>query len=936
MYKIKDIELKNFIGLKKILNDENIFKLSLSDDLNKEIIMIFGENGLGKTTLLENLTPYSNMLSREARDSIMYPAHKKITFIEDGSNDEYRFEIYWNTDKDTKGYIFINDKLLENTSKGNISEYNFQIDKLFGDFSKFKNSLFLQQGVLDIVKAKPSERVKIINAFMSELGIYSDIKDNVVKKIDILKSKLESNKEAIEELKSFENRYIDLCNFEENFNHQIFEEEKIKLIEIEKKYLEEHNRLSIKENITSEILKCDNELLQFKNSDLEKQLSDIDIGISELESKLIKLKKTDVLHNEIISLNSSKSKLEQNISLLKLISPENSFKTVSEVLSLKEDFYVKLGDLELDLSKLNTEKENILSFLNLSDLKTKTIEDLVNIKSQLSAFEESKPDKPDFNLEEIVSKLNIIESEGKELRKSSDDFNEANSKLSKILKQLKNIKAAEEKLVIDNDNYNELIKNEERLVEINHILENTNEKHECNSCGQSVDFNILNNKKNELLINISKFNKEELFISKSKLEENNISLIKLERESELLEEKISLINCDFNKELALKKEEYVHFNSIKNSLVAYEEYNLKVSPLREKIKALSENISKLDEKIVKPKFSLQEISKLLSDCTDKINLFKKELDVIDSDFKYFEQCEIKNEKTAADLILYKSNELRSFITKLEILNEEYKQSSSFEKEMSRLKEKKNFLNEQNSKHKSILLKQIDLQEQIREYKDVSEISVKAIKDDYLSLKKIIEEKNVKLIEYKKDLELVNLKLEEYKKIKSDTEDLSNEIYLLSKIKNYSDRIKKASISEFFSNISSFINQIISSEKGTLSGMKLSISQTNNARSFNILVDNNGEVVKDISLLSGAEQGTVARAIYFALAQFSNFGIIWLDECDGMLSDTNKEVFIQMLEKMKDMIGLNQIFLISHNKNLIYKTDLVIDLNDIAEKHLQAT
>lgn len=926
MFKIKNIELKNFIGLRKINDKEGVFRLSIEDDMNKEIIMIFGENGLGKTTLLENLTPYSNMLSRDVKDSVDFPAHKKITFVEDGSRTEYRFEIHWESSTQTKGFIYVDNEILGATAKGNITEYNFEVEKMFGDFSKFKNSLFLQQGVLDIVKAKPSERVKIINAFMSELDIYNEIKENAVSKIEILKSKMEDYKEKVEELKTFENRYVDLKKFEEEFDYEEFEKEKIHLLDIEKDYLEISNKFSVKENLEKELVKTEEALNNFKNIDLEKQISEVDTAIARVEDELKNKESAEKLHSTLLGINNKRNEKTNILRELAYLSPESTNSTLERIKTENIGREAAIKGLEKEEEYLRKMRESIQNHITMSKILNEMKTERSGLKEELLRLKEEEVEKPEAELENVYLKLGEIETEGKSLRKSKDEKDNLTLQIENINKKMGLIHGEEKKLLEDVEKYQKVTIEQQELSELRTIVVNTDEEHKCQSCGQNVDIEIIKKKIDDLEESISKIDKDVLLDSKNKLEFNQKEIIKLERERELKTDALKELNKDYGKLLEETRSEYIRTNAIKEKIIAYNKHFERITPLKDKIQDLDRKIVETESRLEKPELGLEGVDSKLASNKAESEKTHRELARLREDEKILSRCEVEGNKNVADVIV----DAKEAVSKLEM--EEAKAKAEYEvvsaglKEAKNLSEKRNFLNEENAKYKNTLLKSIELKDGLREFVHITKEKVDETKRLYATVKDTIEKKNIRLVEYKKDLELVNIKLDEYKKIKADSQNTENELYLLGKIKNYSDRIKKASISEFFNSISAFINKIISSEKGTLSDMKLRISQKNNAKSFDILVDNGGVDVKDISLLSGAEQGTVARAIYFALAQFSNFGIIWLDECDGMLSETNKEVFIEMLIKMKEMIGLNQIFLISHNKNLIYKTDLVIDLN----------
>jgi DNA repair exonuclease SbcCD ATPase subunit len=476
------------------------------------------------------------------------------------------------------------------------------------------------------------------------------------------------------------------------------------------------------------------------------------------------------------------------------------------------------------------------------------------------------------------------------------------------------------------EKYKRIEEIEKQIADNNHILGNTNNDCVCKSCGQMVDIEVLKNTNKTLTEELVELDKQNTKKQKELSEINQVKLIQQEKERELLKTKINSIKL-------LEEDKYSELNALfktqeetQQKILTYMTYVEKTTPLVLKLSELRKNIKNLEEGLLKPTNDIDTIEEKIKINVTKIEKANEDNNNLVNELKFISDYQIAEETKLVDILMNNEKTLSDITKTIETLTNKITKVNELQKEKEKILTKKEHLNNELAKYKNYFIRELELKEKIKEFDGITMEQLEEVKTNYQILKKHIENETIKIVEYKKDLELINLKLDEYNKTKEKMEELEDKLFIYTKIKNYSDRIKKASISEFFNSISDFINKIISSEKGTMSNMKLKISQKNNAKTFDILVENGDVEVKDISLLSGAEQGTVARAIYFALAQFSNFGIVWLDECDGMLSDTNKEVFLEMLIKMKELIGLNQIFLISHNQNLIYKTDLLIDLN----------
>jgi len=1253
MYIIEQIELKNFIGLSKVSNEEDIYKLDLSQDIEKTFFLLYGENGQGKTTLLESLTPYSNMISRDIKESIIFPAYKKIIFLDKTRDFRLRLEIQYKSETETKGYIYENDNkepTIE-TSKGNITEYNSEINRIFGDFNKFKNSLFLQQGVLEIVRATPTERIKIINNFISDLDIYKTIKEKAKAKAEEKKSQAIVLEEQVNELKTYENKYIQLQEYEKKYKDtDIAKEEeglkvkktnlekgikqleykdfllkdqekllsKIKLIK-DSNFLEKHktiveevkklekvlkeitNENSIEEligkkndieainNLVSYIENNKNEVSNFDNLlflKIEKKLrnlaerktfiNNIIHVMNEIEEYTSKLKeiisdekskrdKIFILEKEIKTLNkeiadkkdtkniveelefylekmeklkSEKEKKEYNLRQLiilkedteelekKLALPkyiklmENHNLMTSEIRSLEDALKTELGtkteqELEDSFNTNNTIIQHLQKYNNnifrettVSFLKTdkSVIENKITAYKdslvQLELFKEKKNRLAILLEQKDNVKKNIIKVE---MEVKEEDLNQLKNSVNQLRNQFEiNKKLEEELITITADveglkaslpiiSIDALSTLSEELTqykrELNHkisiqdLLKGKGKKIVCDCCTTELTKEKLEQK----LLLLSEYNIENLKILEKKHEKLIETEKQYEREVTILEQKEKLLKekqeylrkfhiseIDFIKTQELleqtEKEYYIQILNKKsieqlNTLIAsikeleddikllssaniseeklneelYKYQTLKEVDINllnlikddnetvekcvelylnkqeikkqklENIKKLNNNLNKLkmelnfhnsikeekeylkknlsrlyqDKKnlqineertLEKIEFDLEHIKstisqkKVIISLEKKVESFKKDLHYENKNLEELqkEKLAIENKLTKSkeivkDQKLNPNNELASiekdsiFLSETSFLSKGLENKDTTFNDL--IKQKKDYKEQYESIEKnienywkieeklkiSIAIKQefLSKEKELSTYVEESsqkEKEIKEITTTYLEIEK--NKKDVNLLElkikeyavqtqqYNNDKEWIEQALEDYKKTKNKIEDNAKEYEIYTKIKRYSDRIKQAFVTNFFSNITGNINKIIANNEGTLGQLKVKINQTR-ANRFDIVVVNPNLFkdkdydVKDISLLSGAEQATIARAIYFALAEYSSFGVLWLDEFDGMLSETNKSVFIDMLKKIKEIIDIHQFFIISHNKELIPSVDRVI-------------
>lgn len=103
-----------------------------------------------------------------------------------------------------------------------------------------------------------------------------------------------------------------------------------------------------------------------------------------------------------------------------------------------------------------------------------------------------------------------------------------------------------------------------------------------------------------------------------------------------------------------------------------------------------------------------------------------------------------------------------------------------------------------------------------------------------------------------------------------------------------------------------------------------------ADEFKIPFTTKNTTIKDVSYASQGEKSFISVALSFALIyqSISQYNIMLLDEIDSTLDTTNREKFIQILERQLDMISGDQIFLISHNNMFnMYPVDIINTKNE---------
>lgn len=178
----------------------------------------------------------------------------------------------------------------------------------------------------------------------------------------------------------------------------------------------------------------------------------------------------------------------------------------------------------------------------------------------------------------------------------------------------------------------------------------------------------------------------------------------------------------------------------------------------------------------------------------------------------------------------------------------------------------------------------------------------------------------------KQLELITRKLMSYDELTDELNMLNNRYETINYMRDGLSSNKGVPllyIKLFMADINSHINDLI----GRVYGNELEIQEfIINEKEFTIPYKKNGVLVSDISKVSQGEETFVSLAISFAfinrainenkhsLRSINNviYNIINMDELDGPLDNKKRQHFLDLIEEQLDLVGSEQMFLVSHN------------------------
>lgn len=930
---IKKINLENYRSHKNI-----------SIDLSGGINLILGENGGGKSSILEAigivLFDINDRTGKKVGKSfIRYgenSATVEITFL---ANDDREYSI-----KNTFHSKKTNTAVLKDLKTGEViknkEELRVKLNELCGirkDYTDIYDNIIIakQNEFINIFKDKPSEREKVFNKiFNTEIysemyaGVLKDIEDRYNKE----KEKLETEKSILSlNLKNEEEIIKDLeetKNSKKELDKKLEETVKIKGDLSEKiKFFEEKER-SV-ENYSKELLNKRENIVELKNN-LKKYIS---MGKRAKKSKsLVEEYKEEytlyITNNE--NLKSSRKILDT----LKLIEETNN-KLINrnEILNL---------DLKKNLETIENNRIELIEFLNEKILLEKELEE--NDKKRIEFTEKGKFLKNTLeNIENIEKKINDLEknkySFESQLEENKNKFDLKKEEMAaiseeNIRKELNDIQKIKEEafelernILIGQEKINTLEEAREKLTsKICPLL--------IEKCENVKEKNIDSYFSEKLLILEEEKEKSKKYLAELKeniaqeRELNNLLLHfkflgdesqKLQKNIELTEVSIKKIRLEIESKKMNVRE--ILFNSnIKNQEI-----------LREEIQQIIVNLSLLN---------LDEKNKRLQTISNKIKDIKKENEKIELINEKNKQ-EIEENKTKIEMgISNKIQDIQQKIKKLE--TEEKRLQKSYNTYLENINISNTIeevLEDINLSIKNIynLRKLIyKLIEKIKILKmEIEEISIITLREKYTEVNNKMIELSENLGVVREKIENINSTLEESRLQKNN---ISSLLIKLKKVENklYKTKIIRSNIKGMGLKISKYMLESIGAAASIsfnkITGRADRILWTNENYLENSKEKENKYAVylitKDRKIafehLSGGEQVAVAISLRETMTKyFSNSRFIILDEPTNNLDKERKKLLAEYMGEILN--NLDQSIIVTHDNSFREMAETIIEL-----------
>lgn len=904
----KKLFLKNF---KSYQNAEITF--------NKGITIIVGENGAGKSTILEGISfalfkqHGAKKIGELVRNNSSEPMVVELEFIVNGK--DYKIV------RERSGEKLVSKLFKKSIDIGEFmplavgdKEVSSQLSKILAiDSDLFLNAIYVRQGeIAELVNKSPAEKKLLIGKL---LGL--DSLENAWKNIQPIISHYENKKAELKGKLSMSG------NLEEEHNKKVAElknlkdqghglEEKLKGI---RKIQEENHtaKLNIErekeiyEKFVSNLNAEENALkilLNDKNQ-IQESLSKIDEAgekLTILQSQIKKLPLYLEFENAVKNIEQLRDKEEE------LESKIDSINTQEEILKNSEKGKNKYNEAEEDIKNLNEKKNGIEKELiglgNLEEDKSNLIEESEKISNELKDFiNNSKKQLTEFGLEK--DKINEIDTDLSKLDEVVDEF-------------LENIEAELKKI------NEEIIDKNERLAKLDESI-NTCERpltelNEVEGICPVCQSRITDIQKESLIVRYqSQIEENKKLIEENKKDIKYLNMGKKNLENKEKEaEKLSKDIIEYNYKYSDLEKNMKEIQEIDNSIESKTLINNKLSKIINKITE-AEQESKEYKQNYEDYIKAQGILDVLGD----VDEIKEELNILINELdENIQRIKEITEQDSNITTKITTEELSKQINDLKEKDAEYNQLKGF------IQTKESLEAQLDAKQKDIVWKQdsiTTIRENI-ENSDYDKVQYEKLLSEYEIYDNKEKEYNEDLIRIKttskalisevqnlKDKILLNNAVEkkyhstdEYLTILNKIRDLYSKNGIQKELRSYSRPLIQKYTKEFFNKFNFDYSDLILDDE------------------YNVTVYG-PEGESSLNMVSGGEKIAIALALRLGITQSlseGNLETILLDEPTVHLDSSRRQDLINLL---KEINLLPQMIIVTHEDYLKNAADNLINV-----------
>lgn len=883
------LRLKGYIGIYNGLNGLTDISIDFRKCKHK-IIVIRGDNGSGKTTIFNALTP----LPDQNTSFIPYMNASKEILIQDNMGIVYRIlfihniktqkmisgeEVY--NRETTKAYIqkLIDGNYIELNENGNVTSYREIISEEFGLDPNFTALAQLSTENNGIVCKKPAERKKYVSNITSSVEVYNGIYKKLYKKVSYLNKTVSSICDKLKKLGEVDTIRNNLISMEKQ--NTILKE--------------------IRDNVISELSSLNTSILiSDPNGDIQTKCKNL---LKEKNSYLIEI---DKLQNIIRSSNIDSS-LDMGFALKECEKTISALSMDNQI--IKRELDTLLIDKEREYNKI--EEKNI-------KLQSYNIHDSDSIESEVQMYKDS--------LDSITSSLSNIGIK--------DPTSISKDEFITILNLLNDIKESI-------DSTKSIYNNEDIKSAILHI--------QSNSYPNIIGIRIDRENTKHMVDDVYK-----QVINYSNMVEKTKALSLMPKECKIhscpfISEAFEINKLDPSNNLDRCNKEYIDLSDRLKKLEEQEQNAERVSScinlLNTSIRAFRSSTSILHKFPVTRKYVDSDFFDLFMD-----NSFYNEISEI---YKFIDYANLLEEHShLKKLYLESYNRLNEYNSKKEIcesiIDDINKLNTSISNIVNDIDEKNKIIFENESKINFLSTKKLTIvslkecQEKICNFTEQVKMIESTISEYETTICKIgLTKEQIKELEYKKkdiesqlsyiDKEKSNLQFVIHKsqELENELAEVKADYTFVNTIAKYASTttgIQLVFINLYMGKVIDMANRLLSIIfNGKYSLDKFVINESE----FRIPCIRDGVSNDDVSSMSGAERAMISMIISFSILfnASTKYNIVGLDELDGPLDELNRLAFFDLLYSIINITNVEQCIMISHNPELDLSQADVILLKD---------
>jgi DNA repair exonuclease SbcCD ATPase subunit len=885
---ISYLRLDNFKGIYDGLGKLSV-EIDFKNNKNK-VIMLVGPNGSGKTTILSQLHPF--MESQDERKNLILEGKRgyKEVHIND-RGDIYKIKHHYE-EGSNKSYIEKNG--VDLNRNGGIKNFKSLVEENLGVTSDYFKIGRIGSNVSSFIDMKTSERKDYINKFLPDMDDYFFYFKNINKKYNKLKDEIDFVSDEISKIDKLENleilkesleNQINLKNDQIKVSFGLIKENEGKMMQIDP-----DGTISIKVKESESLLKESVKDLSKINNIIEKKNEEYGLGKFNLEKTNAKLDKES---KELINVENSIGNLVKELSNVKEEITKLSNTRKSKKLSLNELVQGEsLEELQTLFDQKSNEIKKLGEYINSNHSKFKnyssvSLRQLLLVKSSIENCISAMSSAKTGCTESLFKEIKILFE--------NDLFNS-----EKVNGRVKSAKTGIGFLEDDIQKLKTHLTILESNLEQKEVLSKRPAACRIDGC--------------EFIRTALRYRNIDNDISNKKAEISN-KVTDLRKQKELLDvcENIknifTIINDAFQQ--VYKNKEIISKLPSSNYLLSFRQF----CSLLEKSNAEIESILYIGDLIgymeSKEEYEIQK--EKLKNIEEKLKILKQQKSFID---------ELQNEVNFLDGEIYdlkqREEEIDKELKELETKKEKIVLILSILEDFKKDLENKNkieLINQQNQekfdKYKDFILT-------ISQHEEVNKEENKKIsylEKEIVPVKSKLDETNMKI-----------KKLEEYTLRKENLESNMGLMKIIHESLNPKKGIPLYFIDGYLKSTTLIANNLL--DKAYSGKLRLEKFAIDESDFFIKIRKENGSIVKDVSLTSQGERALTTISICLSLIQQGKkrfkFDILCLDEIDAELDTNNRIHFINMLEEQIEVLGLEQVFIITHNNAFdAYPVDLIL-------------